>query len=70
MAAALALGRRGHRVVVLEAAPKVCARVIESGGNSLIVNVACGGWGRDPSVSEHVASIRSLVYCNPVCKLD
>lgn len=61
MAAALTLGLRGHRVLILEAAPKVCfmeASNILEGINLLTDDcIAHGGWCWNPSVTEYAATL-------------
>jgi hypothetical protein len=61
MAAALTLGLRGHRVVVLEAAQKVRSVIDMIPGSSTNVNmhpfVVDGGWSWNPSLTKYAENV-------------
>lgn len=60
MAAALTLGLRGHRVVVLEAAPKVRGTINIMLESELLLTgtfVVDGGWSRNPSLTKHAKNV-------------
>lgn len=60
MAAALTLGLRGHRVVVLEAAPKVRGAInimLESEPLLTRTFIVDGGWSWNPSLTKHAKNV-------------
>lgn len=57
MAAAFALGQRGHHVVVLESAPKVSIEDLLKAGPLTDRNTAYGDRGRYSSLSKYVANV-------------
>jgi hypothetical protein len=61
MAAALTLGLRGHRVVVLEAAPKVRCVINIIPGSRTRLNmrpfIVDGGWSWNTSFTKHAKNV-------------